>query len=421
MSRNVLHIGVPFIYEWKEKIRLASLIKWEKEEKEYYFEVDKEYGKYLVYENTDAFVCALLYFAMINNYDIECEVPMSTQLYYQLTTYLIPCIAAPDNNLNPISLKAECASIETQISRGYAVGASLSGGVDSFYTVICHLKEKSEFCLTHLFLFNNFGVYGEETDTRKRFKELVDRQAPIANDLGLPLITMYSNMYEWDYPHYQNYFTLRLCSHMLALKKLFGIYYFSSGRTFGEFAIYVPSKSTGAYDLLNVHVLSDKQLVFYTSGAEAYRTEKVACLVDEPIVQKNLQVCNIYTDHNCSLCEKCQQTMAILWVMDKLESFYEVFDVEQFIKDRRKILIKINAKDNVFNKEIIQFMKGKKKLSYLELFSIVWMKYYYNFLNRLKYIKWIRRLYYKLNIDVLRFGKEQAYYYRHEYLGSREE
>ena len=45
--------------------------------KKLFFEVPKEYGKYLVWERCDAFVVLLLHTALTEGYDIRSDVPMS--------------------------------------------------------------------------------------------------------------------------------------------------------------------------------------------------------------------------------------------------------------------------------------------------------------------------------------------------------
>ena len=80
-----LIISKPCIVELGKKVLLQADIISEKFNKPYFFEVESKYADYLCEQRADAFVLGLLYFAMVNGYNIKCEAPMSEKLFYQLT------------------------------------------------------------------------------------------------------------------------------------------------------------------------------------------------------------------------------------------------------------------------------------------------------------------------------------------------
>lgn len=78
--------------------------------KEVWFEVDKEYGKYIVTERADAYVIGLLYWAMKNGHDITCECPVTEELLYNLSTILVPTLYKNAHNFHKTKIIAKNAS-----------------------------------------------------------------------------------------------------------------------------------------------------------------------------------------------------------------------------------------------------------------------------------------------------------------------
>lgn len=122
-----LVIGQPYIREEESITRLEAVVTGSDFEKVAYFEVQKEYGKYLCYERSDAFVVSLFYFALVNGYDMKCTAPLSEKLYYQLTRVLIPAVVKCNPDFfHSFKITAELDNIPIQ--NVGAVGASASGG-----------------------------------------------------------------------------------------------------------------------------------------------------------------------------------------------------------------------------------------------------------------------------------------------------
>lgn len=67
----MIHIGQPQIVEKPHNSRLQAKVKIGNNETELWFEVSKEYGEYLVDDRADAFVVALVNYAMIHGFDIR--------------------------------------------------------------------------------------------------------------------------------------------------------------------------------------------------------------------------------------------------------------------------------------------------------------------------------------------------------------
>ena len=77
----------------KNKVRQYCEIEIESDVKKIWFEVDSKYKEYLVTDRADAYVIGLLNYAMRNNHDIKCDIPVTDELLYNLNEVLIPMLA----------------------------------------------------------------------------------------------------------------------------------------------------------------------------------------------------------------------------------------------------------------------------------------------------------------------------------------
>lgn len=334
--------------------RLSATVKTDHFTKELYYEVENEYSQYLCEERGDAFFVGLLYFAMVNGYDMEIKAPVSERLHYQLTKQYIPTMVKYMPTLfKPISVDAPLDS--TPIKNAGAVGASATRGVDSFYSILKNrnLKEK-DYNITHLMVCDIFGVYMGEEKTRNRFAETVKFSAKEAKSFGLPLVAIYSNEHEFWFPRTCNLYMFTIMAFVYAVQKLFAVYNFSAGYEYKHFTL--ETYLSDHYDFFTAQLVSNENLTIYSSGPEASRIEKLEFIVDDPVVQKNLKVCNV-SEENCCECDKCTRTQTQLWVLGKLQYFSEVFPKAGFDKKRNKILRKMIADPDEFETAILKRIK----------------------------------------------------------------
>ena len=178
MSKGILKIGTPFIKNHENKSELFVNVNDNGNIKKLSYTVENEFEKYLTYERSDAFVVALLYYAMINEYDIEWETPCSEQLIYQLKTYYIPICGKDVEYMNYINLTGPTTS-EKLISES-AAGTGFSGGVDSCYTVKKYIDyEKESYKLKYL-VFTDWFI----SDFSDEYKEDFYDGRSSSNDSG---------------------------------------------------------------------------------------------------------------------------------------------------------------------------------------------------------------------------------------------
>ncbi len=416
MNNQTLKIGVPYIESTDTTARLCSdILLPDGVSKVFYFEVEKKYEKYLCAEVSDAFVIGILNYAFAKGIDIYCQAPVTKRLLYQLNTYVLPTWPTTGNACyKEIKLSAEsyCQPIEN----AGAVGTASSGGVDSYYSIVRHSKDQNiskRYRLTHLLIANQFNIYRSEEDTRKEFEELKESSLEIAENYNLELVTVYTNHHEFLFDGFVSQFSFRICSYVLALQKLFGVYYVSSDVPFKYFD-FNAHESDGA-DLFNASMVSTDTLTFYSSGGETGRTDKIAYFAADPFIQSHLRVCNYHTNVNCSVCEKCLRTMTSLDIVGHLGDYRSVFNLDEYGRHKNKYHATVLAGQW---KASVDLITSAKMYGYTYgIFSRIRSRIFYRptlkLKSILKKIRLLRKLYFKFHVDYLVYGKEKATIYRY--------
>lgn len=413
LKSGEMHLGIPYIKEMDNgKARLCSALSINGRKQIMYFEVDSRWKKYLVTENSDAFVLAILEKAMKNSFDISFEQPLSEELYYGLVTYTIPVYAKNFEMFHKIKLTGEITKQNPE-SEGKA-GTGFSAGVDSFYTVLKHIgnKKTPSYNVTHLLLAVNGAAatgVSEEMDrewleaSQKKFKVYADR-------IGLELICAGGNidlLYSGD--ACLNGDAITTASFVYALQKLFGIYYWASAYPASIFSFH---QSDGGFcENVSVPYISTKRLKFYHSGSEVNRIGKVKYIADNRIVQKGLTVCGEMDACNCGCCFKCLRTMSELYAIKKLDLFKESFPVDNYKKHFVSKFAQELAVDHPpFTTDILNEMKKNGTRIPFTVYPLAFLVYkpLYMFRGKLKHVVWLRRLFYKFNLDEKILGRKQS-------------
>lgn len=349
----MISVGTPYIEHLEDYSSIRCVIvNQESEESIMYFEVPDCYADYLVTEVADAFVLGVLLKALQTGNDIYVQAPLSERFYYNTINYLIPTLSAAFHTL-PIKVSAEKIVNVNFAPEGVAAACSL--GIDSFFTIFKHLSDDciASYKLTHLTFFNvgAFGNLNQDKNHQSFLKDLPLIQE-CAKSMGLPLVTLESNIsaYSAD-TSYDACLTLRISAAVLAMQKLFRIYFIGSGHTIAEMKL--NEHDMADYETLLAPMLSTNNTEILIDAAEYSRPEKIRYLADFDIVKKQLYVCwreNIMNDlpdenftkytlansHalNCGRCNKCIRTTTVLDALGKLDDFSGVFDLQQYKKTR---------------------------------------------------------------------------------------
>ena len=297
---------------------------------------------------------------MENEYDISCEGNLSERIYNQLNDYLIPAISKNIKRYKKINI--HCAGLSDIEFHGNAVGAGISCGVDSFYTILKNLRysEKSKLRVTHLCFFNVGGA--EQSRQLYNGRKLNAMNA--AKELGFNFVECDSNIHEILVQKHRQTHTFRTLSVILAMQKLFCIYYFSSACEYSKFRF--TENDTAYYDMFTLPLLSNQNVRFELVGGEVTRLEKVRFLSHFNVTKKYLNVCvSDCNVGNCSKCSKCIRTMFELYLAGVLDEYKQVFDTNLFVKNKRKYTRKVIHESFKSHDmaEIISVLKQKREFS----------------------------------------------------------
>lgn len=418
-------IGKPYKKVCGDKVRLCAELSWDNENFEFYYEVDNEYEKYLCAERATAFILSILEFALYKGYDIVSESPVDGDMYFALNQYGLKILSDGVAYYNRILIKAP-VSYEKPESAG-AVGTGFSAGVDSFHAVLSHHGNvDARHNLTHL-LIANVGAfsYAKTEVTQKLFYKQVETLTPAANELGLPIIAVNTNSNDLYLkldipidlmPSIPAGTPPKICGCVYALEKLFSIYYYASGVGLDKFEFH--EGDPHFYLILWLKLFSTDSITFYGAGTEVTRMEKIEYIADNEVVQKYL---SLDFGKNCSHCNKCMRTMAELYSINMLDKYSQVLDINSFIGHRNRSLGKYFAIKGEIRDGFVQEILRKCKENHIHIGAAVylyrWLIYtpFYAVKDVLRKNKAIRRLYYKLNLDIKRNG-ETAKMWRSSYL-----
>lgn len=330
-----------------------------------WYKIEKEYEEYINEDNGNPFLITLIPYIVKHNYDVKINSKISSKLYYQINTYLLPLLC---KEFNKKKINIECELTDERYE-GEGVGASVSCGVDSFYTILKHKDQKdTKYNITHLAFFNagSHGEYGGES-ARKLYEERLIEIKKFCKHHNYKLVTVDSNMNELIMMNHEKTHTFRTLGCVYVLEKLFGKYYFASGLGFNGSKI--SEEDTAYYDILNVHCLSNENISFYCSGLETTRQEKIKFISNFPETYDSLNVCVRDEWKNCSDCEKCIRTITALESIGKINNYKKVFDLEKYYKNKNKnhrLMLKYqndSIKKEIYKEIVESYKQNNVKIS----------------------------------------------------------
>ena len=287
----MIRIETPYLRTDGNRTVLCAPITLDGQRQIAWFATEKEYGQFLTDDRLDAFVVGFLTTAMRLGEDIVCEAPLTQRLYYQLTQYLIPVMASNMEIYQPISIRAPLT--DTKLPCEGAVGTGWTGGVDSMYTLMTHSKANLlSHRLTHL-LLANVGTLESDHNT-ELLQYMADKaRRGIAEDMGLSVVSVDSNLQILQQENYLAVAAFRLPAAVLALQKLFGVFLNSAGYEFQRFSFV--QENSAYYELLVLSNLETDNTVFYSAGGQVTRVQKLEDLSEFAPARKYLHPC-IYAD-----------------------------------------------------------------------------------------------------------------------------
>lgn len=326
-------------------------------EKTVWYTVSEKYRHFLS-DNYDAFVVGLLIPAMESGSDMIIDGGVSDNLLTKLSGPTQEVLLEVMPNLKKINIKARINTRTTAKGDGIATG--FSAGVDSYCTVADHADiPDGSHSITHL-LFNNVGSHGAGGESL--FYERYERLRKLAESIGLPLISVNSNLDEFYTKEYnfQQTHTLRNASVAHILSK--GIKSFMYASAFHYHDVFVKkTRSIAHADPVLLPLVSSCHLEAYSTGSIYSRVGKIMRVSNYPMSYDSLDVCvnanNTSSYINCSECWKCLRTIATLEVAGKLHLYERVFDLDKYRKIKHAFYRELLSSDDPLMKEVVDFAR----------------------------------------------------------------
>lgn len=360
-----MYIHAPTIVDYNNRVRLQAYIEFSEFQdggKTIWYEVEKKYEDFLTVERADAFLVAVLPYAMVHSLEsdpleIIIEQEISEKLFYMLTQYYIPILSKNTKRYSWISIQAPYSS--QVLTQNKAVATGITGGIDSTYTVLRHLNVTENFKITHG-VFCSVGAFGKLYGAEEMLQ--INNAQKVCKAHNLEFICVTSNLCIDLYREVHDAIVSTfMMSHALCLQKLFSVYLYSDAFSFCRTELI--ESSMPHYDILTVQCLSTENLSFFSSGMEVTRLDKVKYISKFVEPREYLMVCGSpdLNGIHCGKCSKCTRTMLELYAIGELDKFNKVFNIQDFynnINDHLAYIIMKRKKD-AFAKELLAEFKKR--------------------------------------------------------------
>lgn len=315
------------------RARVAATVTWEDCDRpthEVYFETDEAFADGLVC-NPHAFVVGCMVPAM--HYGEE-RIFIDAEICPELRDGLITAMSLlrhwyydPDRPL--VRIEAGAKSDLPAPRTPERAGFFFSGGTDSFATL---RMNRLNFPLGHPWsIRDGLLVYGLELDDPEAFKYVVQSLSGVAQEVGITLIPVYTNLYlnyrPEDAEDGFRFWTDEFESAVFAAIA----HAFSRRLTVVSLAssLDIPHlRPHGSHPLLDPNY-SSSDLRIRHDGIALSRFAKTELVAGWDVALQHLRVCNVYKHYrssrlNCGECRKCVQTMVTLLalgVLDRTRAF----------------------------------------------------------------------------------------------------
>ena len=377
----MITIGQPYIEKRGQEVYLLSLIQDEvrQRELEVWYSVDEKYGEYLCSDYADCFLLLVLQLAMNTGQDIRVKSPVSSRLLFNLENTVQPLLAKTSPKFKHIRIEATPATQPHYHAAG--VGCCCSLGIDSFASFLKQMAEETpdSYHVTHLTLFNSGQLgYRDVKGTERSFRETVMNLRSFAEEVGLPIVAVNSNLNEL---YHDGGLTIvqsvvfRTISCAMALQKLFGKYTFASSYPIDKFVMCYEDCSH--MESAFVPLLSTENTEVVLSQPTMTRVDKTAYVSRHPITYRYLDVCwagqmtygdanfsKFYEEKkntNCGRCDKCLRTILALDLLGELQKYEGQFDLAFYRSHKDWYIAKVlvGRDSNIYYGELAELLMQK--------------------------------------------------------------
>lgn len=353
-------------------VDLNSDIKRVDNEHEIWISVENKYSYMLNDITYDCCLTVPLYMAMYYNTDLKIKGKVSKKLYRNVVDYITYILRSFSDELNDINIFID--GYKEVEGKHDVNGTGISCGVDSLATVYKYYEQETDidYKLTHLF-FLNCGWHGsiDNENTIKLFNKRAAKAEEAANEIGLPLVKVDSNLHSFLYDLDDKASFFNIYYIIFAMGAGLGKYYLSSSFSYEEVLNYgfkAKNRDFSEFaDPIALPLLETKNTTIISDGCQYKRSEKTELIVNWEISKKFLNVCSRHSDDpnvdetNCCECSKCKRTLVALDAMGKLNEYSRVFNLDKYYKNKKKILwrLAVDYDKDAFSKDNYDFCKNK--------------------------------------------------------------
>ncbi|MBZ9729753.1 hypothetical protein LB467_08625 [Salegentibacter sp. JZCK2] len=368
----MIQVELPSLREEKNCVFITSEIIVSGSPFSLWYKFPLKLKNFLVTENLDAFLVAILTLGLKKGEDIYLKGALSARLNYSLNHYLIPALCLANPNFSKIRIFTEDLN-EEDLNVGNIAGTGLSCGIDSFATYFDHINEKGAYKIEYFTFFNvgSHGDFGGE-NSRKLFHRRLKSVKEFSEKVGKEIIDVDSNLSEILKMNFQEAHSFRNISCALHLQKLFKNYYYASAYRLDHFRLNFADTSDS--DLLYLSFLSTESTNFYSSVSQYSRVERTKLISQYTETYNYLNVCTEPNENktfiNCSRCYKCLRTQLTLDLLGKLDFYSNVFNLREYQKAKNSYIGDILEKNSKspLDIELIEYLKNTKSFN---AFSVV--------------------------------------------------
>ncbi len=268
----------------------------------------------------DPFAASLLPLALILHEDLQIEGSISPRLINGMREYQQAMSFWYPKMMHPVKIEAAAQEALPLEQAGKNCVTLFSGGVDSSYTLMSHLPEhekNSAYQVKGALFIHGMDIPLQNKASYEKSLQIFETQlSPLGVDV-IPCATnahyLTSGLLSWGITHGS-----ALIGSGLVLDKLISSFLIPASDTIDDL---VPWGSSPMID----HLLSTETVKTFHQGSTILRIDKVVAISSWQPARNFLRVCtdedNRSDVNNCSKCEKCLRTMAMLQVCDVLAEF----------------------------------------------------------------------------------------------------
>lgn len=315
--------------------------------------LDKEYNG-RVNATAEPFILPALLMALYYKQDLTVEGILSRDLFYGIRHFILPAWNKM-GYFTPTLIAKHIQEGLPQIKRGIATG--VSGGVDSFYSILNNITEEEKLDFLLQILHHDIS-FSEDMEESNRYV------TQVSQELQIPVVRLHSNIMCHIKQAFECVHTYINISHALLLQPLIGTYIYSSGFHFNSSLLNFADSSL--YDLLLAQAIKSSGFELVIYNPIQTRFDKIESISSNKITQQYLHVCfkNRLNSKNCTIyCEKCIRTILALDILNRIDFFNNVFDIPLFKKYRAyawgESLYFSYIHHNVFHMELLAAAKNK--------------------------------------------------------------